>query len=96
MPSDYALEENLGERIRYLAEKKLDDRTTLKLKTWVSDVVSPGKRMYQLELVKDSMSTQFPTNFEDFTEAQVRRMYYSVRSESDLDKLIEKEWEKRR
>ncbi|PIU30329.1 hypothetical protein COT07_01305 [Candidatus Woesearchaeota archaeon CG07_land_8_20_14_0_80_44_23] len=74
---------------QYVAEKQLKDGTVLKLKTWVSDSIMPGKRMYQLALVEGPLTMQFPTNYEDYTEKQVREIYESVKSKADFEMVIE-------
>jgi len=50
----------------YISKKKLADGTTLGLKTWESDLLCPGRRMYQIDLVDDCTTLRFPTNYEDF------------------------------
>lgn len=77
--------------IEYIAERELDDGTTLKLKTWVSDMIRSGQKMYQLNLVDGCLTTQFPTNYEDYTEAQVRTMYSSIQSRADLRKIMDEQ-----
>lgn len=75
----------------YPNEKTLEKGVTLRLKTWVSDFICPGRRMYQLELVTDSprctTTCQFPTNFEDYNARHVRRMYDTVNSVEDFHRL---------
>jgi hypothetical protein len=82
-----------------IAEKKLKNGTTLRLQTWISDVIRPGKRMYQLALTEGSpgcqLTIQFPTNYEHFTEAQVRGMYKSIKSREDLVKIMDEERQSR-
>jgi len=73
----------------------LKDGTVLKLKTWVSDSIRPGKRMYQLALVEGPLTIQFPTNYEDYTEKQVREIYESVKSKADFVFVIEEHKRKR-
>ena len=73
--------------MKYLDEKQLTDGSTLKLKTWVSDHVEPGRRMYQLELVGGGLTTQFPTSFEDYTETDVRGFYESINSRNDFTRI---------
>jgi hypothetical protein len=80
---------------QYIAEKQLEDGTVLKLKTWVSDSIMPGKRMYQLALVEGPLTIQFPTNYEDYTKKQVRGIYESVKSKADFERVIEEHKRKR-
>ena len=78
--------------IQKLLEKNLEDGNKLRLKTWVSDVISPGKRMFQLDfLIQDGEhvcgTIQFPTRYECFSENQIRDMYDAVRTKEDFDGL---------
>lgn len=65
---------------------------TLELKTWISDTIAPRRRVYQLVLVQSNghLRTQFPTDWERYTESQIREMYGSVNSVEDFDRLREK------
>ena len=75
-------------RREILQSKKLQDGSELRLLTWVSDFISPGERGYQLTLHRKSgLITQNPTDWENYSEAQVREMYASVESERDFDEL---------
>ncbi|GEM_PF-6718639 len=68
-------------------EKKLQDGTTLKLVSWVSDFVRPGQTMYQLHLVHGFVISGFPINYEDFSEKQMRGIYDSITSRADFEKV---------
>jgi len=88
---------------QYVAEKQLEDGTVLKLKTWVSycpflrvrNAIRPGKRVYQLALVEGPLTIQFPTNYDDYTEKQVREIYEYVKSKADFEMVIEEHKRKR-
>ncbi len=68
--------------IDYIAEKALEYGITLRLKTFISDVIRPGQRMYQLELEERkggfSFASQFPTKWEKYTEQEIREMYDKI------------------
>ena len=73
-----------------VAEKQLDDKTTLKVVTWVSDQVRPGQRMYHLELTEayGYATTKYPINFEDFSKDEITGMYDSIHSKKDFEKMM--------
>ncbi len=79
--------------IIYLEGKRLDG-AMLRLKTWVSDFIEPGRRMFELELVRGnggaSLTTQFPTRYEDYNRAQVQGFYEEISSIDDFNKLRRK------
>lgn len=78
-----------------IAERQLEDGTSLRLTTWVSEVVRPGQRMYQLKLVEGGLTIRFPTAYEKFTEARVREMYASIQSRKELLRIMKEQDEQR-
>ena len=73
-----------------LQAKKIGRQGLLGLKTWVSDSIRPGQRGYQLLFRNKSLNMQFPTNWENYSEIQVREMYDSVSSIKDWYKIQER------
>ena len=73
--------------ISCIDEKVLCDGCSLQINTWISDVIQPRTRMYQLALVNRGLTIQFPTNYEEFSEKQIREMYGKIRSKKDFDKI---------
>ncbi len=70
--------------ISTITKKILNDGTTLEIVSWISDAVRPGERMYQLNLRDGPGTLSYPTNFEDYTEPQIREMYNSIKSKKDF------------
>ncbi|MFH1802747.1 MAG: hypothetical protein ABH864_04865 [archaeon] len=71
-----------------LERKELQDGSELQLRTWVSDVIQPGRRGYQLALnYRSGLIAQHPTDWENYSEAQIRKMYSSVERVEDFEKL---------
>lgn len=62
------------------------------LYSWISDGVRPGVRMHQLHLMWDGRSegslTQFPTDYENYTGAQVRAMYDTIETVRDFEGFV--------
>jgi len=77
-----------------IEEKLLHEGVSLKLQTWISDVIEPGRRMYQLALVQgpegNTLTTQFPIRTECFSEEEVRNMYDHINSKQDFQLLRQK------
>ena len=73
--------------IEYLGEKKLEGGTTLRLKTWISDTISPGQIMYGLKLTDGPGTINFPTNLEDCADPRIKDMYAAIRSEEDFQRI---------
>ncbi len=72
--------------------KKLLGGEILGVKTWISDIINPGYVGYQLILREFrgrycSMTTQFPTNWEEYTKEEVIEMYDSIRTIDDWHKI---------
>jgi len=75
----------------YIDAKELRDGEILRIVTWVSDVLRPGHRMYQLELWRDRVRTsRIPARFENFDKQQIRAMYQRINSSADFDNLWDK------
>lgn len=73
---------------RYLLQKPIAPDLTLGLYTWVSDVVRPGQRMYQLHLMDGhGNETRFPTRYEDYTYEDVLSIYNMVNSRGEFREL---------
>ena len=70
-----------------ILEKILEDGNKLKLVTWRSQIVSPGKLMYQLELELDDEIMRHPWNFEKLTEEKGQKIYDSINSKEDFESL---------
>jgi len=79
--------------ITTICEKELLGKTKLELRTWVSDVIQPGTRMYQLALNERGLTIQFPTDYENFTKTQIRDMYNWIRCKEDFDYIRKKDLE---
>jgi len=75
-----------------IERKKLQDGSELQLKTWISDVIRPGRRGYQLALVRFSggLVTQHPIDWENYSMAEVREMYSRIRCVEDFEGLRSK------
>ncbi len=71
-----------------IEKKRLSDGSELELKRWESDFISPGRIGYQLALAQfqGNLITQFPINWENYTEQQIREMYSSINSVGDFQK----------
>jgi len=69
-----------------IESKILLDDSRLQLKRWISDFIEPGRIGYQLALVSkdERLTTQFPINWENFTEKQIREMYVAISSPEDF------------
>ncbi len=52
-------------------------------------MIRPGVRMYQLALIDGILTTQFPTDYENFNKTQIRDMYNWVRCNEDFKKMRE-------
>ena len=83
------LEHTMLSGCKVLDVKRLDDGELLGLKTWTSDVIRPGQKGYQLILRKNGLTMQFPTDWENYSETEVRQMYDSVNSIEDWYELRE-------
>ena len=77
--------------ISCIDEKVLCDGCSLQINTWKSDIIQPGKQMFQLALVNRGLTIQFPTNYEDFTKEQIKNRYDSIQSKKDFDNMRKKE-----
>ena len=81
--------------MNYICEKVLEDGNKLAIKTWKSDVISPGRQMFQLDLIKEERGVrstiQFPTKYENFSEADIRNMYAIIQTKQDFDKIRKSE-----
>ncbi|MEW5897414.1 MAG: hypothetical protein AB1668_06995 [Nanoarchaeota archaeon] len=70
--------------IDYITERRLEDGTTLKLRTWESDAARPGvcpnQRMYLLELTGSCWTLSFSTASGSLTKLQAGEMYRSITS----------------
>lgn len=77
--------------IRKVSEKTLVDGNMLVLQTWISDVICPGRQLFQLALTRGgegcTLTTQFPIRAEHFEESEVRDMYDGVNSVQDFEQL---------
>ena len=73
---------------REVLESKVIGDSRLELKSWISDSIDPGRRGYQLALVyQNGGFSQYPTDWEDYTEQKIWDMYNSVSSEEDFHRL---------
>ena len=72
-----------------IERKRLEDNVELQLKRWTSDVIRPGRVGYQLALVRfgGELTTQFPIDWENYTERQVRDMYNAINSTDDFERI---------
>ena len=75
-----------------IAEKILEDGSLLKIRMWVSDAVMPGQKMYQLGILSCTDNghrheRNWPVNFEDYTEAQIRDIYNRIESEKQFKEM---------
>ena len=68
-------------------EKVLEDGSRLKMVSWISGHVDPGRRMYQVQIYDTSGSTNFPTDFENFSKRQVRKFFDQVSTHEDITEL---------
>ena len=72
--------------IECTAEKKLEEGSTLKIETWISDVYFPGKRVYQLRLESDGDPVFFPRT-PNFSKDEIQKMYDDIKSKGDFEKI---------
>lgn len=63
------------------------DETTLRLFTWISDSIRPGQRAFQVILDQPYFSKRTPTNWEDYSEKDIREMFMGINSSEDFDKV---------
>jgi hypothetical protein len=66
-----------------ILKKKFDNRTTLEMVSFVSDIVSPGRHFYQLSLRDGNITTNFPADWENYSQNEIGEMYDSINSESE-------------
>jgi hypothetical protein len=75
--------------IEKIAQKELSDGSELALQTWVSDMVRPGMRMYQVALTDGTLTLQFPTDYEKHSKEQLERLYDAVETREGLEQVME-------
>lgn len=71
-----------------IAKKNLEEGLTLELRSWTSDIIAPGRKMYALTLVKKSKETMteamtFPSQFEKYVN-DVPRWYEQINTREDF------------
>ena len=72
-----------------IESKVLSEDIRLELKRWTSDFIEPGRIGYQLALVSfnGGLTTQFPIDWENYSEQQIRRMYDTINSAEDFNRI---------
>jgi hypothetical protein len=70
-----------------VSERKLEDGTGLRLLTWISRIVEPGKQMYQLECLSGNVRSVYPENFQNFPKRQAEELYVAIKSKEEFNRL---------
>ncbi len=82
----------LSNPIEIIERKDVRGGAELQIKSWTSDVIRPGRVGYQLALVRfgGGLTTQFPTDWENYTREDIWKMYNSISSVDEFNGLRER------